>query len=161
MFEEEYPKKLIKFTKIIAIINFIVGLVTPYKLEVFKASCGAVPFFFIMSLFGIPILFAMILIIFSSNKIFTTKEYKNEVAILIYSIFGILSVVFANYGVLVIVLCGSYIDVYMPSYYIALIVFTYFIGLSIYMITKKIKSKNLENEVDNREETNDEEERKE
>jgi len=138
MLEENYPKWLRRFTQIFSIIGTVIITATPFKKEIYEWACVTRFVFFPVNIITPPAIIGMIVITILSFYIFKAQNLVGEITILFISIIGIPSVAFANYGIVIMLLCGPYTDVFLPSYYISIAIFAVLIGLSIYLLVRKV-----------------------
>jgi len=135
--KENYPKWIRAFTKIFPFASSIVIMGTPYKMEIYEWTCHTRFLFYWTNLLTAFIILSLIMITISSLLVFNTTSRKNEIIMMTFSIIGLPSVICANWGQLIGLLCGPFVPILLPTYYLSIIFFIVFLIMSIYLLIKK------------------------
>lgn len=135
--EENYPKWIRSFTKIFPFVSSIVIMGTPYKIEIYEWTCDTRYVFFWTNMLTPFIILCLVMICKSSLLVFNTTSKRNEIIMMIFSLIGLPSIICANWGHLAGWLCGPFVPILMPTYYLSIVFFIVFLFVSIYLLRKK------------------------
>ncbi len=135
--KENYPKWIRSFTKIFPFVSSIIIMGTPYKIEIYELICEIRFLFYWTNLLTPFILLSLIMITISSLLVFTTTSRRYEIIMLTFSLIGLPSVICANWGQVIGLLCGPFVPFLIPTYFLSIVFFIVFLILSIYLLVKK------------------------